>query len=99
MELERFKVDDVFGELRSACACSDFDKAHNCIRWFLLYTDQAAALSALHYAIKTTQEDTRNTYRWSWWMDFLEQGRQASVQINNQHYFRILPPDAQLLCR
>lgn len=97
MNIESYPADAMFGELRSACAGEDYDRAHHCIRWFLLYAPHEQALSALHYAIKTTRLNTRNTYRWDWWLDFLEKGRRASTLLNNRHYFRIIPPDPSRL--
>ena len=91
--------DEVFAELRSACGGRDHEKVHHCLRWFLLYGEPTMAQSALHYAIRANAQDTRNTFRWGWWLEFIELGRRASLQLNDHKHFRILAPDLSILKR
>lgn len=94
-----FHEDKIFAELRSACQAGDMDKAHHCIRWFLLHASAESAESALHYASRTVRQETRDSYRWPWWLEFVRSGRRASLEKNGGEFFRILAPDPEVLER
>ena len=98
-KLHEYEADTIFSELRSACAHKDFDKAHHCIRWFLLHGNAENMESALHYAINTVRLDMSNSYRWPWWLAFVRNGKRASINENKNEFFRILPPEAEVLFR
>lgn len=91
--------DEVFAELRSACNTHDMEKAHNCVRWFLLHSEDEPLVRALRYAIDTVRQETRDSYRWPWWFDFIERGKRASIERNDKEHFRILAPDMDILRR
>ena len=90
--LETLDPENIFAELRSACAHKNYEKAHHCIRWFLLYAHTEAAESALHYAVNTVREDMSNSYRWPWWLKFIRNGRRASLVHHRGQHFRIIEP-------
>ena len=97
---EQPTYDEVFAELRSACNTHDMEKAHNCVRWILLHTEEKEFLiRALRYAIDTVRQETRDSYRWPWWLDFIERGKAASTEHHNKTHFRILAPDMDTLRR
>lgn len=91
--------EQVFAELRSACNTLDMEKAHECVRWFLLHTKDEQLLNALHYAVQAVRHETRDSYHWPWWLEFVQQGRVASQEHNSQGYFRIFAPDLDVMMR
>ena len=98
-QLHQLNPEVVFAELRSACNQQDYDKAHHCVRWFLLYARDESIESALHYAINTVHVDMHNSYKWPWWLSFIRQGKKASLSNNRGEFFRIINPSYEVMFR